>query len=153
MSASLELPRTVTPTPRDSGLAGESGRLLAKYLDSEQEAVRFAVQDGNGSESVTVPMSAFRLFTDMLSAMARGEAVALIPTHTELTTQEAADLLLVSRPYLVKLLDDGKIPHHKVGTHRRIRFDDLMAYKRASDAERRRALEELVARDEELGLE
>jgi excisionase family DNA binding protein len=77
---------------------------------------------------------------------------AIIPIHVELTTQEAADLLNVSRPYLIKQIEAGEIPHHKIGRHRRIRFNDLIAYKTRVDADRAQAIDELVAQTEVLGL-
>jgi excisionase family DNA binding protein len=88
----------------------------------------------------------------ILEEMARGNAVTLIPVHAELTTQEAADMLNISRPSLIQLLDDGKMEYRKVGTHRRVRFDALMAYKRQTDAERRAVLAELAAYDQEIGI-
>jgi len=85
--------------------------------------------------------------------MASGNAVRLIPHHAELTTQEAAELLNVSRPYVVRLLDDGRMPFHKVGTHRRVLFKDVMAYKAEHGRARRAALKELSRLDQELGLQ
>jgi excisionase family DNA binding protein len=84
--------------------------------------------------------------------LAQGEAVTVVPVNKELTTQEAADILNVSRPYLVKLLEEGEIPFVKTGTHRRVRFIDLMAHKRRRDAERRRGLARLTQMSQEMGL-
>ena len=88
----------------------------------------------------------------ILEEMARGNAVTLIPVHAELTTQEAADMLNISRPSVIQLLGEGKIEFRRVGTHRRIRFEALMSYKRRADTDRRAALAELTAYDQELGL-
>jgi excisionase family DNA binding protein len=84
--------------------------------------------------------------------MARGNAVTLIPVNAELTTQQAADILNVSRPFLIKLIEDGQIPYRKVGTHRRIRFEDLMVYKRDIDNKRRDVLADLVSEAQELNM-
>lgn len=151
-TALSELPGTVTPSPADTKLAQESSRKLAKLLGTKKKELRLRIQsDNEAEETVAVPLSAFRLLTDILTEMARGNAVTLIPVHAELTTQQAADLLNVSRPYLIDLIEKGQIPHRKVGTHRRILFQDLMAYKQKTDAARLKTLEELSALDQELG--
>jgi excisionase family DNA binding protein len=153
MATSLsEFPGTVTPTPADAKLALESSQKLAKFLGSKKKEMRLRIQSGNEpEETVAVPLAAFRLLTDILAEMAQGNPVAFIPVHSELSTQQAADLLNVSRPYLIDLLEKGLIPHRKVGTHRRVLFQDLMAYKQKTDADRLKALEELSALDQELG--
>ena len=93
-----------------------------------------------------------RLFLHLLTEMSLGNAVTLIPTHAELTTQQAADLLSVSRPYLVKLLDEAKIPCRTIGKNRRVRFDDLMVYKRKDDEARAKILDQLTAEAQEFGM-
>lgn len=110
------------------------------------------MEDNGHEELIELPTSALHLLIEMLSQMAQGNAVTLIPIHAELTTQEAADLLNVSRPYLVKLLESGKIPFRKVGRHRRVRFEDLMSYKEQVDRQRMSALDELASQAQELNL-
>ena len=135
----------VSPTEKEAALAKESSRQLAPLLGARRELALQILKDGRPSEPVLVPLAAVRLLVRILTEMGKGNAVTLIPIHAELSTQEAADLLNVSRPFLVKLLDDGKIPSRKVGTHRRVLFSDLMMYKKLSDQQRQKALEALAA--------
>ena len=144
---------TVAPTEADALLARDSSRRLAMHELGRQSSVRIQLlDDGKEAETVAVPASALRLFLHLLTEMSQGNAVTLIPSHAELTTQQSADLLNVSRPYLVKLLEDGKIPFRTVGKYRRVRFDDLMAYKRIDDEARAKILDHLAAEAQELGM-
>ena len=144
---------TVAPTEADALLARESSRRLATHKLGKRSSIRIQLlDDGKGTEPIAVPTSALRLFLRLLTEMSQGNAVTLIPTHTELTTQQAADLLNVSRPYLVKVLDEGKIPCRTVGKYRRVRLDDLMAYKRKDDEARAKILDQLTAEAQELGM-
>lgn len=120
----------VAPSEHDVELARESSRQLSPYMTQD---LRVRVSDAEGPD-IELPASAVHLLVHLLTQMAEGNAITLMPTHAELTTQQAADLLGVSRPFLVNLLDEEKIPYRKVGTHRRVLFKDLMAYKEKMDA-------------------
>jgi excisionase family DNA binding protein len=142
------------PTAADAQLALESSRRLAKFLATKPKkalTIRIEPEDAP-EESISIPVAAFRLLNSILTEMAKGNAVTLIPVHAELTTQQAADILNVSRPFLIEQLEKGVIPHRKVGTHRRVMFKDLMEYKQTMNHNRLEALEELSAIDQELGL-
>src|SRR5262245_60301575 len=141
----------VTPTETDAALAKESGRRLAAHLGRTEE-LHLEVRSDAASEELVLPAPALRLLVHLLTEMGRGHSVSLTPIHAELTTQQAADLLNVSRPHLVKLLDEGAVPSRKVGTHRRVRLEDLLAYKREFLAQRHAALDELQALSQELDM-
>ena len=144
---------TTLPSAEDIALARESGRVLSTVLQTRAETHQIDFHDEQGTvRTVSIPTSALRLLLDILTEIGRGNAVSIIPIHAELTTQEAADVLNVSRPFLVQLLEQGEIPFHKVGTHRRVRYQDLIDYKNRIDAKRRKALEELAAQAQELGM-
>lgn len=144
---------TVAPSEADALLARESSRRLSARKLGRRTSIRIQVLDGGAeAETVAVPASALRLFLHLLTEMSQGNAVTLIPTHAELTTQQAADLLNVSRPYIVKLLDEGRLPGRTVGKYRRVRFEDLMAFKRKDDDARARVLDQLTAEAQELGM-
>jgi excisionase family DNA binding protein len=140
----------VSPSPREAELAKESSRRLAPY---SKRNLRVQIPgNGHPAQTVDLPAPAVGLLVRILTEMAAGNAVTLIPVHAELTTQQAAELLNVSRPHLISLLEQGTIPFRKVGTHRRILFSDLMAYKRRDDAARAKALRELVEEAEDLDM-
>ncbi len=124
---------------------------LLDRLDTGQRKARLRLVSPTGEE-VELPESVVRLLHQLVHYLARGDSVELVSRHKELTTQQAADLLNVSRPYLVRLLERGDIPFTKTGRHRRIRFGDLMAYQEKRDAERRRALARLTQLSQEAGL-
>lgn len=105
-----------------------------------------------GAEAVELPRSAFDLLLDILSQLASGHAVTIVPVHAELTTQQAADLLNVSRPFLISLLEQGKIAFRRVGNHRRVRFEDVIQYRRAQQQESKAAMVDLAAEAQRLNL-
>jgi excisionase family DNA binding protein len=142
----------VAPTETEALLARETSRLLASHVRSRQHLRVRIMDDEQTGDVLSLPASAVRLLFDILTEMAQGNSVTLIPVHAELTTQQAADLLNVSRPHLVGLLEDGKIPHRKVGTHRRVLFQDLMAYKKRLDHAREQVLDQLVEEAQELDM-
>ena len=143
-----QLPPTL-PTPKESELARASSRLLAACIGHGPTA-RLRVIDGDGE--IEVPVSALRMLVDILANMAEGNAISIVPIHAELTTQQAADFLSVSRPYLVGLVERGALPHHKVGTHRRVYFRDLLDYRQQHKAQSQAALDALAEQAQKLGM-
>ena len=135
----------------ESMIAHESSIVLARHVQ-KGENLKLRVADSDQEEVIVLPAPVVTLLLGILRMMAKGLGVALTPLHSELTTGQAADLLHVSRPYLVKLLEAGDIPYYKVGRHRRVRREDVMTYKKAIDRRREAILDELVAESQELGL-
>ncbi|MGM0381068.1 MAG: helix-turn-helix domain-containing protein [bacterium] len=151
-STSIQTENPVTPTESEAKQAQKTGRILAKHIKKNKKLEIQIVDNGDEPETLQLPASAGKLLLKLLTELAKGNAVSLIPHHAELTTQQAADLLNVSRPHIVELLEEGEIPFRKVGTHRRIRFEDLLEYKRNIDNRREDTLDELVKQAQELNL-
>lgn len=136
------------PTPAEVEQAKASSRTLSKYADVER--VQLALRGCNGeSDDLVLPGHVLQILLDVLSEMSKGNAISLIPHHQEVSTQEAASLLNVSRPFLVGLLEKGEIPFRKVGAHRRVLLTDILEYKERCDHQRTEALDELAAFSQE----
>jgi excisionase family DNA binding protein len=114
---------------------------------------RACLSRGRGREhTAVVPRQAFELFLEVLGQLANGNAVTILPVRAELTTQQAADLLNVSRPHLVEILERGEIPFRRVGSHRRIAAADVLAYRKRDEARRRALMDELTAEAQKMGV-
>jgi excisionase family DNA binding protein len=144
----------VIPSVEAARVAGLSLRDLVRVRADQGSHQASLALDLEGGQRVVVPIpeSVLDLLQAILAQMAQGNAVTLVPVHAELTTQKAADLLNVSRPFLIERLEQGEIPFRKVGTHRRIRLADLMAYKHAIDQQRALALDALAAQAQDLAM-
>ncbi len=141
------------PVEREVQAALEGQRALAAFLATRLETQQIQIfDDKNQAHRVELPTSALRLLVDILAELAEGNAVKVVPVHAELTTQEAADMLNVSRPHLVKLLEEGALPFHRAGKHRRVRFADLMQFKVQRDQASEDAMAALAKQAQELGM-
>ena len=155
MVAFTKLTDAYSPNEHEIDLARDGASILSQILGRHRQESSFEERiiflDEN-NEEVVLPAAALELLKGILVQMAQGNAVTLVPIHAELTTQQAADILNVSRPYLVKLLEGGDIPFTKKGSHRRVLFKDIKAYKEDIDAKRLEALDELSALSQELDM-
>lgn len=143
--------RHLPPSAQDAAIARASGQQLSRVV-RQKKPLTLHFKDAEQDKLIELPIGALALLMDILEAMAAGRGVTIIPENAELTTVQAAELLGVSRPFLIKLLDEGTIPHRKVGKHRRIRMEDVMTYKTAIDQERAAVLEELTCEAQEQGM-
>jgi len=141
----------LVPDAAEASAANEALQRLKAFLVTHGDASVVTLRV-NDDDALVVPREAAELLARVLAHMAAGEGVTVLPAHAELTTQQAADLLNVSRPYLIKLLECDAIEYRKVGKHRRIPLESLLAYKREDDSKRRHAADELSSLTQEMGL-
>ena len=143
---------SLEPGEIDTEIAGRTARRINDYLASNpgEDPIEILVEVGD--DALVVPRAAAAMFALLMNTVASGQGVSVVPQDAQLTTQQAADMLNVSRPYLIGLLESNKIPYTKVGRHRRIQFANLMDYKRHSDQQSRQAADEMADLGQELGL-
>ena len=147
----MELLDIKRPTKEEQRTALESYDTLAASLDQiRTEFPEIEIEETK--EKIRIPISALKFLVRILKEISQGNPVSIVPIATEITTQAAAELLGCSRPHIVKLLENGKIPFNKVGKHRRIKYEDLVAYKKEMKTLQRRKIQELMELDEDTGL-
>lgn len=141
------------PAMKEIEAATRGQKELATWLSTHLETQKITIQDVNDvAHQIELPTSALTLLVSVLGELAAGHAVHIVPVHAELTTQEAANMLNVSRPHMVKLLEEGHLPFHRTGRHRRVLFTDLIRYKEQRDRDSIRAIQALTDQGQELGL-
>ncbi len=138
----------------DAELLAQASRLMGEALD-RSKARRIALveerADGRDAARLEVPPATLRLLSQILALMARQQTFVLYPESSELTTKQAAEVLGVSRPFLIRVLEAGEIPFRKIGRHRRVLMQDILAYKKTMQVKRRAALDDLVKASEDVG--
>lgn len=139
------------PSKDEQKLAIESYDALASVIEQlKSENPEIEIEETQ--EKIKVPLSALKILGEVLKAMSQGTPFSLVPVAMEMTTQKAAEILGCSRPHLVKLLEGGEIAYAKIGKHRRIRFEDVMDYKRKMKKSQKQHIIDIMKSDEELGL-
>ncbi|MFP2926739.1 helix-turn-helix domain-containing protein [Pyxidicoccus sp. 3LG] len=140
----------VAATEASLGQVQQLARLITETLQGRGAQPRFSLL-GPNHEALPLPKDVLTLLHQLLAVLASGDAVSIVPVQKELTTQQAANLLNVSRQYLVQLLDEGKIPYHRTGTHRRVYTQDVLVYRSKRDAERDAKLAAMIQEAQESG--
>jgi excisionase family DNA binding protein len=154
-TSELALPHVgaaLIPNAHDIELAAESSRKLGDLAQNTGDLLLTVTGEGGLTSEFRIPASALRLLFAALSEMACGNPVSLLPLNEELTTQQAADILNVSRPYLVGLLEKGEMPFRMVGVQRRVLLREVIAYKTRTDIDRRAAMAELAQLGQTIGI-
>lgn len=147
----INLEKIHKPSKEEQKLAMESYHALASVLDQLHED-NPEIEIEETKDKIRVPLEALKLLAKILKATSQGKLVSIVPVATEMTTQAAADLIGCSRPHLVKLLEEGQIPFTKIGRHRRVKFENVMAYKKRMKAEQEKLIIEIMNADEDSGL-
>jgi excisionase family DNA binding protein len=143
---------SIDPGEVDAEVAGRAARRISDYLSSHpEEDLIEALGEVGADDALVIPRPTVVMLAQVLSLLESGHGVQIIPKDAEFTTQQAADVLNVSRPYVIGLLESGQIPFRRVGRHRRITFKSLMEYKRRDDLQRRAAADDLADLSQELG--
>lgn len=137
------------PTRDEADQASQASTVLGRHRN-RRGGLSLHVRKGARAADVDLPPAVARLMLDLLELVGKGDAVTLVPFGAELSTQQAAEMLKVSRPFLVKLIETRQIPHHKVGTHRRVRAEDVLAYRQRRDRTRNAALSRLARLKQEI---
>lgn len=146
----IKLDDLYEPSPDEVQAARVAARALSR--NGAGPVIRFAVE-GQPSDPITLPASIFALVVDLLSKLGNGNAVTIVPVEAELTTQQAADYLNVSRPHFIKLLERGSLPFRMVGTHRKVLARDVINYRSKVDGNRYEALRIMSSTDTDLGID
>jgi excisionase family DNA binding protein len=136
-------------TSEEARLARETSRQLSRALSNRKSVT---LRLGGIKEEIKLPKAAGSLLVEILNELGKGKAVKVLAMDAEISTQQAADLLHVSRPFLINLLERKEIPFHRIGSHRRLRLSDVLAYKKRTDEQRMAALDELTQLSQDLGL-
>lgn len=139
------------PSKDEQKIALESYDALASII-RELKSDNPEIEIEETEERIRIPLSALKLLSDILEAMSKGKPFSLVPVATEVTTQKAAEILGCSRPHFVKLLESGEIEFTKIGKHRRVKFEDVMKYKRKMKAFQKKHIIDIMRSDEETGL-
>lgn len=139
------------PSKEEQKLAMESYDALVAVID-ELKSDNPEIEIEETEEKIKIPLKALKLLARILEVTSQGKPISIVPIATEMTTQKAAEFLGCSRPHLVKLLEDGKIAFTKIGKHRRVRFEDVLNYKKEMKQNQKANIIELMKSDEELGL-
>lgn len=137
------------PIVADEAERASLGRIGDMLSELPTRPAQLIGPDGSTTE---LPASLYSVLVRAAQELRSGRGISILPVGIELTTQQAADMINVSRPFLIRLLEAGQIPFHRVGTHRRVRLDDLLAYRRRRSAERRAIFADLTSEAQELGI-